>query len=81
MPQILIIADDLTGAADSGAAFANAGWLTLVILDPTTQTPEGDVLVVSTESRPQEPSVRPGDQVTRPERSVPSVESPMEAGI
>ncbi len=51
MPQILIIADDLTGAADSGAAFAKAGWLTLVILDPTSQTPEGDVLVVSTESR------------------------------
>jgi uncharacterized protein YgbK (DUF1537 family) len=51
MPQILIIADDLTGAADTGAAFANAGWLTLVILDPTSQTPEGDVLVVSTESR------------------------------
>jgi uncharacterized protein YgbK (DUF1537 family) len=51
MPHILIIADDLTGAADTGAGFANAGWLTLIILDPTAQTPDSDVLVVSTESR------------------------------
>ena len=51
MPHILIIADDLTGAADAGAAFANAGWLTLIILDPTAQAPEIDVPVISTESR------------------------------
>jgi uncharacterized protein YgbK (DUF1537 family) len=51
MPQILIIADDLTGAADTGATFARAGWLTLVALDPGTQTPGSDVLVLSTESR------------------------------
>jgi len=51
MPQLLIIADDLTGAADTGAAFANAGWLTLVILDPNAQAPESGVLVISTESR------------------------------
>ena len=51
MPQILIIADDLTGAADTGVAFANAGWLSLVILDPSAQAPESDVLAVSTESR------------------------------
>ncbi len=51
MPQILIIADDLTGAADTGAAFANAGWLTLIILDPDAEVPDSDVLVVSTESR------------------------------
>jgi uncharacterized protein YgbK (DUF1537 family) len=51
MPKILIIADDLTGGADTGAAFAKAGWLALIVLDPDAQLPEGDVLVVSTESR------------------------------
>lgn len=51
VPQILIIADDLTGAADTGAAFARAGWLTLVALDAAAQIPQSDVLVVSTESR------------------------------
>jgi uncharacterized protein YgbK (DUF1537 family) len=51
MPQILIIADDLTGAADTGAAFAKAGWSTLVLLDSDARLPEADVLVVSTESR------------------------------
>lgn len=51
MPQILIIADDLTGAADAGARFAHAGLLTLVALAPAAQCPQSDVLVVSTESR------------------------------
>lgn len=51
MPQIFIIADDLTGAADTGARFAYAGLLTLVALAPAAQCPQSDVLVVSTESR------------------------------
>ena len=51
MPQIAIIADDLTGGADSGAPFARAGLVTLIALSPTAPYLESDVLVVSTESR------------------------------
>jgi uncharacterized protein YgbK (DUF1537 family) len=55
MPQILIIADDLTGAADTGASLACAGWLTLVALQPAAQLPACDALVLSTASRDLEP--------------------------
>jgi uncharacterized protein YgbK (DUF1537 family) len=51
MPQILIIADDLTGAADAGATFAHAGWPTVVALRLAAELPVSDVLVASTESR------------------------------
>ena len=50
MPQLLIVADDLTGAADTGACFARAGLGTVVRLSGTT-VPEADVVAVSTESR------------------------------
>ena len=33
MDQIIIIADDLTGACDSGIKFRNAGFETLVLTD------------------------------------------------
>src|SRR5262249_40301651 len=33
MPKILILADDLSGAADCAAACAAAGWETLVLLE------------------------------------------------
>ena len=32
MPQLLIVADDLTGAADTGACFARAGLGTVIRL-------------------------------------------------
>ncbi len=67
MPIVLIIADDLTGAADSGAQFARSGWRTLLVLHhpPPLVSPQGlgglvlepgspqeaDVLVLSSESR------------------------------
>ncbi|MFQ5828823.1 MAG: four-carbon acid sugar kinase family protein [Candidatus Methylomirabilia bacterium] len=56
MPYISIIADDLTGAADTGAPFARARLVTLITLvgGPTSHArhdPQGDVLVLSTESR------------------------------
>jgi uncharacterized protein YgbK (DUF1537 family) len=51
LPHILFVADDLTGAADAGARFAEAGWLTMIALEPAVRVPESDVLVVSTESR------------------------------
>ena len=59
MPQVLLIADDLTGAADSGVQFARAGWRTLLVLhhppgglalEPGSLQ-EADVLVLSSESR------------------------------
>lgn len=49
-PQIAIIADDLTGAADVGAGLAGKGLVALVSLGPGS-VPAADVLVVSTESR------------------------------
>ena len=50
MPQVLLIADDLTGAADSGAQFARSGWRTLLVLEPGSPQ-EADVLVLTSESR------------------------------
>jgi uncharacterized protein YgbK (DUF1537 family) len=50
MPQLLIVADDLTGAADTGACFARTGLGTVIRLSGTT-VPEADVVAVSTESR------------------------------
>ena len=50
MPQLAIVADDLTGAADTGACFAAVGLATLIRLKGTT-APNADVVIVSTESR------------------------------
>jgi uncharacterized protein YgbK (DUF1537 family) len=50
MPQLVIVADDLTGAADTSACFAQAGLSTVIHLSGTT-VPNADVLAVSTESR------------------------------
>lgn len=50
MPQLAIVADDLTGAADTSASFADAGYATqLPFIEPPF--PTVDVLVLSTESR------------------------------
>lgn len=50
MAHLAIVADDLTGAADTGACFADAGLATVI---PLTEGsfPSADVLVLSTESR------------------------------
>ncbi len=48
MTQLAILADDLTGAADTGAVFATRA-ITLIALTP--QAPPADVLILSTESR------------------------------
>jgi D-threonate/D-erythronate kinase len=50
MTQLAIVADDLTGAADTGACFANAGFATVIPLSGTA-IPDADVVVLSTESR------------------------------
>jgi uncharacterized protein YgbK (DUF1537 family) len=53
--MIFIIADDLTGACDTGAGFAARGLSTLVQIGPsagnTSRVPTADVLVFNTESR------------------------------
>lgn len=50
MPDIIIIADDLSGAADTGVTFAERGYQSTVIWDGST-IPSVDILVLSTESR------------------------------
>src|SRR5579884_4019048 len=50
MPQLAIIADDLTGAADAAAPFASAGRATYVAVDHD-DLPDCDVLSLSTASR------------------------------
>ena len=50
MPQLVIVADDLTGAADTGACFASAELATVIPLSGTT-IPDADVVALSTDSR------------------------------
>lgn len=47
----LVIADDLTGANDTGHQFAAAGYTTRVLHTSSGETPPADVLVVNTDSR------------------------------
>lgn len=54
MTQLAIVADDLTGAADSAALFAEAGFATVVPLVPCPDLC-ADVVSVSTESRDMTP--------------------------
>lgn len=76
MPQLAIIADDLTGAADSSAAFANAGYSTVIPLFDNP-APPADVVVLTTESRDMEASA--AARVTR-EAVIRLVSTPGERG-
>jgi uncharacterized protein YgbK (DUF1537 family) len=51
--RVLIVADDLTGACDSGVAFLKAGRAVRVVLDAGAgwESGEGEVLAVTTETR------------------------------
>ena len=49
-PRLGIVADDLTGAVDTGVQFARWGLHTLVMLE-NNQVPETEVIVVTTDSR------------------------------
>jgi uncharacterized protein YgbK (DUF1537 family) len=51
MPRIVIIADDLSGAADCGIACTEAGLDTLVVLGDRSDTPEVEVLSVDADTR------------------------------
>ncbi len=50
MPGLVVVADDLTGAADTGACFAGAGLATTIPLSGSSVS-DADVIVLSTESR------------------------------
>ncbi len=64
--SVVVIADDLTGAADSAAAFARQGLRTMVLWD-TRSLPDAEVWVFTTESRhgTQEEAVRHVEDVVR----------------
>lgn len=49
-PQLIILADDLTGAADSAVPFASRGLMTKVLLD-SREPLDADVISIDTESR------------------------------
>src|SRR4051794_21464813 len=51
MPDWVVIADDLTGACDSGAAFAARGWTVQVNLSGHVGELKAQVWVITTESR------------------------------
>ena len=56
----VVIADDLTGATDTGLQFSNVGLRTEVYFDPPLLPGSGDVIVITTESRS-----RPSDEARR----------------
>lgn len=63
MPEIIVIADDLSGAADSGVAFTHQGYQA-VVMWRDIQSTTADVMVLSTESRhisPTEAAIRVRD--------------------
>ena len=51
MPQILVVADDLSGAADCGVAFQRAGLSGVVLLSCDGATADADVLALDADSR------------------------------
>ena len=62
-PLVLLVADDLTGACDSGLAFVKAGCSVCVQLDAAEHTApaSADVVAISAETR----NLRPGDAKAR----------------
>ncbi len=50
-PKLAIVADDLTGAADSAARCAQAGLTAVILLEFTPQDATVDVVAISTDSR------------------------------
>ena len=50
MPRVIVIADDLTGAADTGVCFTRAGLSAAIVFSPGNNS-GAEVLVFSSESR------------------------------
>lgn len=57
MPRALVVADDLTGATDTGHAFAARGYTTRVGIGPDTPPPDATVRSINTDSRYADPGV------------------------
>ena len=72
MTEVLIVADDLTGATDTGVAFARRGYETVVRLDPTFEA-EATVVVTNTESR----YISPAEAAARVRRAVKQIDASM----
>ncbi|WP_435178493.1 four-carbon acid sugar kinase family protein [Halorussus sp. AFM4] len=71
--RTLVVADDLTGATDTGHSFAARGYETVVRVDPEFDAPEAAVLVVDTDSRyadRDEAAARVRDVVTSTDAAV-----------
>lgn len=52
--RVLVVADDLTGASDTGVQFAGAGWSTVLRFgpgEPASAAPPGSTVAVSADSR------------------------------
>ena len=65
--RTLVVADDLTGATDTGHGFAVRGFETVIRLDPRFEAPDAAVIVVDTDSRyvsPAEAGNRVADVVS-----------------
>ena len=60
--EMLVLADDFTGALDTGMQFAKYGARTKVITDPDTafSDPEIQILVIDTETRHKSPEESAG---------------------
>ena len=59
-PRLVVVADDLTGATDTGLQFSKVGLRTEVYFDPPLLPGSGDVIAITTESR-----ARPADEARR----------------
>ena len=71
--RTLVVADDLTGAMDTGHSFAMRGYGTFVRLDPEFDTPEAAVIVADTDSRyvsPDEAAARVRSVVASTDASI-----------
>src|SRR5207237_882782 len=82
MPELTIIADDLTGAADCGIAFALAGLPTFVAFGKGPPPGDAQVLGLDTGSRSASPGRKRGDDPwsSQPPRSLRSAARPVAAG-
>jgi len=66
LAQILIVADDLSGAADCGIACAVQGLDTVVVLDEAASDADADVLAVDANTR----AMMPDEAATKTARVV-----------
>lgn len=73
MPRALVVADDLTGAMDTGHAFAVRGYRTRVQVDPGRAPPDSTVLAPNTDSRYADPETA----AERVRRAIEAIDAPV----